>query len=65
MVAVHIDANYIAMQPMKIRTEGQMIEAYNQIVKRWKRAGLSIRKHIPDNEASDAYKVAIQGHDMD
>ncbi|KAL7547782.1 hypothetical protein ACHAWF_012589 [Thalassiosira exigua] len=26
MVAVHIDANYIAMQPMKNRTEGQIID---------------------------------------
>ncbi|KAL7525440.1 hypothetical protein ACHAWF_004304, partial [Thalassiosira exigua] len=64
MVAVHIDANYITMEPMKNRTEGQMIETYNRIVAKFKGAGLSMKKHILDNEASEDFKAAIKGHGM-
>ncbi|KAL7524388.1 hypothetical protein ACHAWF_000931, partial [Thalassiosira exigua] len=64
MVAVHIDANYIAKEPMKNRTEGQMIEAYNRIVAKFKEAGLSMKKHILDNEASEEFKATIKGHGM-
>ncbi|KAL7537341.1 hypothetical protein ACHAWF_005737, partial [Thalassiosira exigua] len=65
MVAVHIDANYIAMEPMKNRTEEQMIEAYNRVVTKFKEAGLSMKKHILDNEASENFKATIKGHGMD
>ncbi|KAL7523225.1 hypothetical protein ACHAWF_000430, partial [Thalassiosira exigua] len=64
MVGVHIDANYIAMEPMKNRPEGQMIEAYERIVTKFKEAGLSMKKHILDNEASEEFKATIKGHGM-
>jgi hypothetical protein len=32
MVAIHLDANYIFTEPMKNRTEGEMIRAYQKII---------------------------------
>ena len=60
MVAYHTDANYIFQEAMKNRTESQMIKTYQIIVERMKNAGLSIKKHILDNEISAEYKKAIK-----
>ena len=59
MVAIHLDANYIFIEPMKNRTEGQMMSAYQKIINRMRAAGLGLKKHILDNEASDAFKEKI------
>ena len=40
MVAIHLDANYIFAEPMKNRTEGEMIRTYQKIINRMKAAGL-------------------------
>ena len=64
MVAIHVDANYIFMEAMMNRTEAQMIEAYDRIVRRIKLPGLGLKKHILDNEASANIKEKIQGHGM-
>ncbi len=34
MVCIHLDANYIFCEPMKNRTEGEMISTYQKIVDR-------------------------------
>ena len=52
MVEIHVDANYIFMEAMRNITEAQMIEAYDRIFRRIKLAGLEIKKHILDDEAS-------------
>ncbi len=44
MVAVHLDANNIFAEPMKNRTEGEMIRVYNKIINRMKAAGLGLKK---------------------
>ena len=64
MVAIHDDANYIFMEPMRNRTEGQIVGAYQKIFKRMQQAGLSIKKHILDNEASALYKDAIRSNQV-
>ena len=60
MVAYHSDANYIAMEPMKNRSNLHMIVVYQTIMERIKYAGLSVKKHILDNECSKEYKWAIK-----
>ena len=65
MVAYHIDANYIAMEPMKNRTEAQMIATYQRSIDKWKAVGLTMKKQILDNEASEAYKKAIKANGME
>jgi len=61
MVAIHLDANYIFAEPMKNRTEGEMIRVYQKI-NRMKAAGLGIKKHVLNNECSAAMKSCIQGN---
>ncbi len=56
MVAIHLDANYIFCEAMKNRSEDKMIEAYQKIIDRMKTAGLGLKTHQLDNEASKAYK---------
>jgi hypothetical protein len=59
MVAIHLDANYIFVEPMRSRSQEKMIRAYKKTINRMKAAGLGIRKHMLDNEASDAFKQYI------
>ncbi len=62
MVTYHSHVNYIFVEPLKNRTKGQIIKAYNRIMKRMKRGGLSVKKHILDNEISDNFKSTIKEH---
>ena len=55
IVAHNIYANYIFMDAIKNRSERQMMACYQQIVNRMKKTGLTLKKHILDNEASGAY----------
>ena len=64
MVGIYLDANYIFVEPMKNRTEGEMMRAYQRMVDRMKRAGLGLREHKLDNEASDAFKECITRNGM-
>jgi hypothetical protein len=59
MVAIHLKANYIFVEPMHSRSKEEMIRAYKKIINRMKAAGLGIRKHTLDNEALDAFKQYI------
>jgi len=59
MVAIHLDANYIFVKPMRNRTKEEMIRAYEKIINRMRMAGLGIKKHKLDNEASDTLKQYI------
>ena len=51
---VNIDSNAIMSEPMKNRTAGEMIRAYQALMLRLKAAG------IKDNECSEEYKQAIK-----
>jgi hypothetical protein len=64
MVAIHLDANYIIVEPMRNRTKEEMIRAYEKIINRMRMAGLGIKKHTLDNEASDALKQYIRGQQI-
>jgi hypothetical protein len=59
MVAIHLDAHYIFVEPMHSRSKEEMIRAYKKIINRMKAAGFGIRKHMLDNEALDAFKQYI------
>ncbi len=60
MVAIHLDANYSFVEPMRSRLKEEMIRAHKKIITRMKAAGHGIRKHTLDNEASDAFKQYIR-----
>jgi hypothetical protein len=65
MVAIHLDANYIFNEPMKNRTEEETMTVYQRIVNRMQAAGLGLKKHILDNEASKAFKAKIKENKME
>jgi hypothetical protein len=65
MVAIHLDANYVFNEPMKNRTEEEMMVVYQRIVNRMRAAGLGLKKHILDNEASKAFKAKIKENKME
>ncbi len=60
MVAIHLDANYIFLKPMHNRSKEEMIRAYKKIISRMRMAGLGVKKHTLDNEASEAFKQCIR-----
>ncbi len=60
MVVIHLNANYIFVEPMRSRLKEEMIRAYKKIINRMKAAGLGIRKHTLGNEALDAFKQYIR-----
>jgi hypothetical protein len=64
MIAIHLDANSIFCEPMKNRSEDEMIEAYQKIINRMKAAGLGLKTHRLNNEASKAYKQCIHRNGM-
>ncbi len=55
MVTYHSDSNLILMEAMRNRTEREIIAAYERIMKRMRKANLTIKKHILDNKASANY----------
>ena len=61
MVLVEVDGNFIDAEPMKKRSEGAMIKAYQTL---WMRLTASRtikpKTHILDNEASAEFKKEIQ-----
>ncbi len=59
MMAIHLNANYIFVKPMHNWSKEEMIRAYKKIINRMRMAGLGIKKHMLDNEASDAFKQYI------
>ena len=60
MVMVEIDSNYTLVQPMKNKTDDEMIKAYQTLLKRLKRAGVETKKHVLDNECSEKLKELIR-----
>ena len=61
MVLVEVDGNYIDAEPMKNRSEGSIIKAYQTLWARLTASGtVKPRMHLLDNEASTAYKNEIR-----
>ncbi len=50
MVAIHLDTNYIFVEPMHNRTKEEMILAYEKIISRMRMAGLRIKKAHPGQQ---------------
>ena len=57
---VEIDSNAILVEPMKSRKDAEMIRAYNSLMLRIQRAGITVKKHVLDNEVSENTKNHIR-----
>ncbi len=53
MVLIKIDSNTILVDPMKSHKDAEMIQAYNALLLRLKRAGIIPKKHVLDNKVSE------------
>ena len=60
MVMVEVDSNVILVEPMKSRHDDEMKRAYKHLMLRLKRAGITPRKHVMDNEVSKSMKNMIR-----
>ena len=60
MVDIHIDANYIYCETMKNKTEGEIINAYQNMMDWMQLRGLELKHHQLDNKCSDNLKKSIQ-----
>ena len=64
MVLCEIDSDAILVEPMRNRTAGEMIRAYQVIINRLRDAGIQPKQHILDNECSAEFKEAIKNNGM-
>ena len=56
---VDIYSNAILVNPMKSHKDPEMTRAYRAMMTRLKRAGIVPKKHVIDNEVSEAMKGII------
>jgi hypothetical protein len=59
MVLTEIDSNAILIKPLKNRTAGEMIKAYQVLIDQLNSAGIFPKSHILDNECSAEMKATI------
>ncbi len=59
MILFHVDSNYTFAEPMKNRSDDKMQRAYLIVLNQMKAAGLTVNKHILDNECSAAMNQLI------
>ena len=64
MVVHKIDSNSTLVEAMKNRTEGEMILAIRQALKRMQLQGITRRHQVLNNKISEAYKNKIRGTNM-
>merc|ERR1712086_715594 len=59
MILVEIDQNIIISEPIRLQKAGELTKAYQALMKRLKRKGITPKNHILDNECSQELKDAI------
>ncbi len=57
---VEVDSSAILVEPMKNRKDAKMIQAYNALLLRLKRAGIIPKKHVLDNKIYENMKNHIR-----
>ncbi|KAL7475243.1 hypothetical protein ACHAW6_003008, partial [Cyclotella cf. meneghiniana] len=60
MVMVEIDSSTLLVEPIKNRTDAKLTPAYSTLMLHLKRAGVTPRKHVLDNEISTAMNDLIK-----
>jgi hypothetical protein len=65
MVLAEVDSDAILVEPMKNRTAGEMVRAYQVLIDCLNSAGIFPKLHFLDNECSDDMKKTIKSNKMD
>ncbi|EJK53767.1 hypothetical protein THAOC_26721 [Thalassiosira oceanica] len=60
MLMVEIDSNAVLVEPLSSRKDAELTRAYKVLLNRVKAAGVRPRKHVLDNEVSEAMKAVIR-----
>ena len=60
IIMCEIGGNAVLVEPMKNKTEEEMVETYQIMIDRLKTGGSSPKKHILDNEISEKYKKQLR-----
>ena len=64
MVLLEMDFNLILVEPMRNRTSGEIVKAYQTLIDRLKEDGSEPTLHILDNECSAEFKNGIAKNGM-
>ena len=64
MVLTESDSDVILVEPMKNRTSGEMIRAYQTLIDRLHAANIVPKHHVLDNECSEDFKANIKRNNM-
>jgi hypothetical protein len=64
MVLTKSDSSAILVEPMKNRSSGEMVRAYQSLISRLNSTGISPKAHILDNECSSDFKAIIKTNKM-
>ncbi len=65
IVLAKVDSNAVLVEPMKNRTAGKMVQAYQVLNDRLNSAGIFPKLHILDNKCSDDMKKTIKSNKID
>jgi hypothetical protein len=64
MVLTESDSDAILVEPMKNRTSGEMIQAYQTLINRLRSVGIAPKQHILDNQCSNDFKETVKANNM-
>ena len=64
MVLYELSSNVILVEPLRNKTTGEMVAAYQKLVDRLEEGGVKPNFHILDNEISGEYRDAIRENKM-
>ena len=65
MIMCEIDSNAILSEAMNNRTSGEIVRAYQKLLKELRLCGMSPKKHVLDNEMSAEFKDAVRMNGME
>ena len=65
MIMCEMDSNSILSEAMKDRTSGEMVRAYQKLLKELRLSGMTPKKHVLDNEMSREFKDAVRENGME
>ncbi len=64
MVLTESESDAILVEPMKNRTSGEIIRAYQVLINQLRSAGIAPKQQILDNKCSNDFKEAIKTNNM-
>ena len=64
MVLAEMDSNVILVEPMRNRTAGEMVCAYQKLIERLHDSGIEPKHQVLDNKISEEHKTAIKKYNM-